>query len=254
MSMRGLAAAALLTTGALLGAAGMMVHLGHRLDLNLELNLGKFGVRDRAEPVTVVMSRDGGHVLAGPDDARKRSSSSLANRGLPSVDLQGFRGSDKQWNRLLQCVRDRYADFNVTIVDEAPARGDYVLAMIGGPPSQLELERTVGGLAPHNGDVIPDAVFFVFQTRSTKIRDLCQTTAHEIGHTLGLDHTRLCSDIMSYERCGPKRFRDEHARCGEWDDRDCDLGHSHQNSEQALARAVGYRETPEAGPVTVAVR
>lgn len=232
----------LLASGALVGAAAMMVHLGQTLDL------GKFGLGSGRQSVVVVMSRDGGLIFGGDDDARTRTSSSLANRGLSQVQLAKFRGSDRQWSRLVRCVRDRYAQYDVQIVEQPPAVGDYVLAMVGGPPRQLELEKTVGGLAPHNGSVISDAVVFVFQTRGSKVSELCQTTAHEIGHTLGLDHTRLCSDIMSYERCGPKRFRDQHARCGEWSDRDCDVGDSHQNSEQLIAQAVGYRRDPDRTP------
>lgn len=244
--VRGLIGVTLTVTGALIGAGAMMLHLGHGIDVS------KLGLHADPEPVTVVMQRHGGTIVAGEDDSRLARSSSLANRGIGSVDLTGFRGNDKQWVQLMQCVRDRYAAYNVDIVDAPPAKGDYVVAMIGDQSSKLDLPKTVGGLAPHNGSVISDAVVFVFQPRGAKVDDLCQTTAHEIGHALGLDHTRLCSDVMSYESCGAKRFRDESARCGEWEDRDCDDGASHQSSDAVLARAVGYREghepTPEPEP------
>ena len=237
--VRGFLGVTLTLTGALIGAGAMMMHLGEGIDVS------KLGLTAEPEPVTVVMQRHGGTIVAGEDDSRLSRSSSLANRGIDRVDLGGFRGSDKQWVQLMQCVRQRYAKYNVDIVDAPPAKGEYVLAMVGDKPHKLDLPETVGGLAPHNGTVISDAVVFVFQPRGARVDDLCQTTAHEIGHALGLDHTRLCSDVMSYESCGDKRFRDSHARCGEWEDRDCDDGSSHQSSDEVLARAVGYREGHE---------
>lgn len=213
----------------------MMAHLGRGLDVS------KLGLSRGPQPVTVVMSRHGGVVVAGGDDSRNRESSSLANRGIDHVNLKAFHGSDAKWERLVQCVSSRYAEYGVNIVQEAPARGDYVLAMVGGPPSQLNLGKRVGGLAPHHGGVISDAVVFVFQTSKTTVSEMCQTTAHEIGHALGLDHSRLCSDVMSYESCGTKSFRDVAEVCGEWEDRVCDNGHTHQNSDEHLAAVVGRR-------------
>lgn len=237
--VRALFGVTLAAAGALVGAGAMMFHLEHGIDVS------KLGLTAEPEPVTVVMQRHGGSLTAGEDDSRLGRSSSLANRGINTVDLAGFRGTDRQWVQLMQCVRERYARYNVDIVDAPPAKGEYILAMVGDKPSKLDLPKTVGGLAPHNGSVISDAVVFVFQTRGAKVDDLCQTTAHEIGHALGLDHTRLCTDVMSYESCGAKRFRHEHARCGEWEDRDCDDGASHQSSDAVLGRAVGYRDGHE---------
>ena len=245
--MRGSIGVALMLGGIVVGAGAMVVHAEQPLELG---PLGQFGQlaqltkRAQAKRVRVVLSREGGPMYAGGDDARARMSSSLGNQGIGRVDLQAFDGDDLAWSELLTCVQSRYSAYDVTIVDSAPARGDFILAAIGGPPSQLGLPSTVGGLAPHNGSVIPGAVVFAFQTPSTTADELCQTTAHEIGHALGLDHTRLCSDVMSYEYCGSKHFQDEAARCGEWEARDCDSGESHQSSHEILTRNVGRREAP----------
>lgn len=197
---------------------------------------------DGPKSVTVVLSRHGGTVYAAPDDVPgMHLSGILARQGVASAEIPPFRGTDAQWNRLVQCVHDRFEGFDVTIVDEPPIDGEYTLAHIGGTPDLLGYSDTVGGIAPHADRVLEGSVVFVFQPKGIPARALCETTAHEIGHTLGLDHTRDCSDIMSYETCGNKEFVAAPSRCGEWEDRACESGEPTQSSAERLAAAVGRR-------------
>lgn len=192
-------------------------------------------------PVTVVLRRDGGHVTAGKDDPRRLRSGVVARSGYDWVDVAPYAGTDEQWQALVQCVQSQYDGFAVDIVDQAPATGEYVLAMVGGSSLELGFDDTVHGIAPWNGRVIDDAVVFVFQSPADDGQTLCETAAHEVGHALGLDHSRDCSDIMSYELCGPKQFQVEASVCGEWDDRSCGNGRARQSSDAELARNVGRR-------------
>lgn len=208
------------------------------------------GLDQGPTPVTVVLHRGGGPVYAAPDDVPgMRLSGILARQGIATAEIPAFRGSDEEWTQLVGCVRDRFDGFAVEVVDEAPTDGEYTLAYIGGTPDLIGYPDTVGGIAPHADRVLEGSVVFVFQPKGVATRALCETAAHEVGHTLGLDHSRDCRDIMSYETCGPKEFRTAPAVCGEWEDRACESGQLTQSSTEILAAAVGTRPlrptTPE---------
>lgn len=182
-------------------------------------------------------------MFGGDDDPSQARSGVLRRSGVKVADVPAFRGSDAQWRQFTKCVENHFRAFDVNVVDERPAGSNYVSVMVGGNPNMLGLAETVGGVAPYTGKVLPSSVVFVFQTPHRSTRSLCDTAAHEIGHTMGLDHSRQCNDVMSYESCGSKALRNEPARCGEWGDRPCADGHGSQNTWGTLATLVGTRTT-----------
>jgi hypothetical protein len=210
------------------------------------ITIGLHGVASAAEPGhTLYLHRDGGRLLAGSDDSAADRSSVLVSRGIARLDVPAFQSGDAAWRAVVSCVEAQFADFDVRVVDERPTSGPYVMAMVGGSSSMLGLPSGVAGIAPFRGRPIPDAVVFAFESGHRDARGLCETTAHELGHALGLDHSRLCSDTMSYGSCGPKAFRREEAPCGELSDRTCTDGSDEISTWAALAEHVGLEaESP----------
>jgi len=170
------------------------------------------------------------------------------------AEIPAFGGGDRVWSATVACVKDTFAQFRVTVVDQRPASGSYITAVVGGRASLVGGDdASMNGVAPYSGRVIGDAVVYVFSQVGTGERDvanLCAVTAHEVGHAMGLDHTYLCGDVMSYfhDRCGKQTFVDRDAACGEYGKRACANGATAQNSFRLLGQLVGFRGTPAPSP------
>jgi hypothetical protein len=205
--------------------------------------------RTAAAATTVYVNADGASLTAGSEDASRNRSGIVASEGLRRLDVPAYSGSAAARDRLLGCVQAHFAAFDVEVVDARPAGADYVMAVVGGRPQMLGYPDGIGGIGPFSGDVVHGAIVFAFERGHPTEQSLCETTAHEIGHALGLDHSRRCDDLMSYGQCGPKRFRDTAASCGEFSDRTCYGGAATQSSTAKLASTVGWKRAPVVEPV-----
>jgi hypothetical protein len=190
-------------------------------------------------PVTLFLERDG-RVIDHDGDR---------------VVIPKFGGGDRVWSGVVGCVKQQFSPFNIDIVDQRPARGEFITAVIGGRASQLGLDdRSTNGVGPYSPDrVIRNAVVHIFSRVGSGERDvsnLCSVTVHEVSHALGLDHTYKCGDVMSYflDRCGPRRFLDVEAPCGEDGPRTCGDGKRTQSSYRKVVAAVGLRGGAEPEP------
>lgn len=209
--------------------------------------------RDGPRPSRVVyLNREGATLSASPlDEASENRSAILHSVGIDEVEIPAFRGSAGVWDRVVSCVRDHFAPYDVRIVERRPVQPGYMMALLGGRPSLLgdaaehHGQAHVLGLAPFNGDPIENAVVLVF-TRELRERwrSTCETAAMEIAHAFGLDHTYECRDLMTYRpRCGRRSFRDATMPCGENEPRACVGPRDTQNSHQRLLEVLGPAAT-----------
>ncbi len=145
-----------------------------------------------------------------------------------------FSGGTMEWDAILQCVRDTFKPFDITITDQDPGVQPHTEVMVAGLASDVGMVGLLGGIAPYRcGETIHNAIAFAFADLvENDIEETCWVIAHEASHTFGLDHEYLCEDPMTYLRgCGTsKRFEDEDAPCGEYSERPCHCNGDTQNS------------------------
>ena len=172
------------------------------------------------------------------EDARVSVSSRLPQRDvvLPAWDID-----EAVWQQTVECVERTLGPFNFEVVlDNPDSDTDQIEVHIGGSPALLELGPRVAGVAPQEKkqcSIVENAVVFVFpQVIGHSAQQVCETVAHEVAHTFGIDHLRDCEDPMSYLRCGERRFRYRESRCGEESDRPCICYDSHNSARMLLER------------------
>lgn len=197
------------------------------------------------DPSRVIYLNPAKITIFGGDDDAHRNLSGMVPAGMHAV-MPGYTGSDQQWGQIVQCVRARFADFDVAITEQRPTKPGYTMVAVGGTPAHLGVDRaTVSGLAPFNGEPLANSIVFAFSgTHSNRVLDTCETIAHEIGHTYGLDHSYACSDLMTHlAGCGPKQFLHEPVPCGEQSERPCHDDEPTQRTYDRLMSILGPRRT-----------
>lgn len=203
-------------------------------------------VKGRTRPAskTIFLERKPLELRPGIDDAARGISSVLASTSKKPAKVPGWKGNTATWAKLVACVRQQFAPFDVEITDERPLHDDFVLVAVGGKPSDIGVkDRRVGGLAPFNGEIIPTPIVFVFSAALRHdVRAICETIAMEVAHAYGLDHGYECKDVMTYlTGCGAKKFVNKDVRCGEKKPRNCEGGAPTQNSHRHLVNVLGNR-------------
>src|SRR5260221_14407331 len=64
--------------------------------------------------------------------------------------------ADAEWNEVMQCLREVYSPFNITLVDTKPATGYYTELMVAGSGPDLGFPPdTLLGIAPVHSDCDP---------------------------------------------------------------------------------------------------
>ena len=159
------------------------------------------------------------------DDARTFSTTSSAPAGTYTL---GAFTDDAAWSQVMQCLRDVYSPYAVTVTDqlaELPASASYTAAaIIAGTSSELGLDDPILGIAPTGGSCTTTRTDGADRVRafanaaaaSFGPDELCTLAAQQLGHVFGLDDSEsVCGDPMTDRTdCGGEQFyRDASVAC-----------------------------------------
>jgi len=202
--------------------------------------------------------RGGCVVHMGTNDARTNTST-IPNKDTTVSEYANAAGAidiaaNAEWAQVVQCMKEVYSPYNVTVTDVKPTSGvTYHEAIIAGRPMEIGQPRDVLGVAPltSNCSAIDNVISFSFANNhpaDDRVFNICWTAAQESAHAFGLDHEysfvtgnrSACSDPMTYRNdCGGEKFfRNELANCGETNSRACKCGAT-QNSHVKLVGVFG---------------
>lgn len=197
----------------------------------------------QAQSKVIYLNKNGITLQPGDDDARTNRSSIISGaRSVPSWNT-----SAANWAATVQCMKDMFAPFDVTVTDVDPGMVPHMEAVFGGSPGNIGMGQGVGGVSPFTTDcaVIENSIVFTFTNAvGSDARTVCEIMAQEVAHSYGLDHEMLASDPMTYLNYnGDRSFKDQTVPCGEYQNRACGIGGSvcrpNQNSVQLLTERLG---------------
>lgn len=141
-----------------------------------------------------------------------------------------------EWDAVVQCMKEVYSPYNVTVTDQLP-QSAYNMEIVAGSPTDIGLSNGVGGIALVSSDCSPrqNSIAFAFtsdidvfaqEDNGNRVWGMCWTMAQEVAHIYGLDHefawlddmSSACNDPMTYRSdCGGQKFfRNRIANCGEF--------------------------------------
>ncbi|MDQ3370938.1 MAG: hypothetical protein M3680_36430, partial [Myxococcota bacterium] len=175
---------------------------------------------------------------------------SLTNRSSiaeSNVVLSAYHHGDEHWGKLVQCVKDTFAPFDVEILTTDPGSSvSHFEVMIGGSDSQLHPELQAGGVAPFISCNAQrnNIISFVFPQTTDDLEYLCGAVVQEAAHVWGLDHELNAADPLTYLELGSlKRFQNDDALCGEelGAARRCFCGGTTQNTFRYMINTFGLQ-------------
>jgi hypothetical protein len=201
-----------------------------------------------AQSRIVYLNKNGVTLQPGNNDARTNRSTIAAQ----ATTIPAWNVSATTWTATVNCMKEIFAPFDVTIVEADPGNVPHIEAVFGGSPQQLGLPAGVAGVSPFTTDcsIIENSIVFTFTNVIPQdARLACEIQAQEVAHSYGLDHELLASDPMTYLNYnGNRSFQNQLVDCGEDVVRACGINGSvcrnKQNSVALLNERLGAKGTP----------
>ena len=159
-----------------------------------------------------------------------------------------YSGNNRQ--QVVDMVKGWLSAYNVTVVTERPASGDYTMCMVGGTPNSVCNQQAAAagaaGVAPLDCNNMlgeNDVVFAFTDVVQNDTLAVAATIAQESAHGWGLEHTNEMTDVMyPYLTSVTNGFLDRSmpivAAPGDNGSR-CRPGQATQNSHQLMLTALG---------------
>ena len=178
---------------------------------------------------TIFLNRCAGNcsIRPGTTDSRTNTSSLAGASG----QIQAFKGTDAQWQQIVDCVKDTFSVFNVNVTDVDPGSAQHFEIMIAGYSSDLQnpqIGSSTFGVSPFtcsSSGYLDEALVFDFANQfidnpgafgpNPVEEEICATAAQEISHAWTLDHVVVKSDPMTYNiYSGRRYFAQGGVQCG----------------------------------------
>jgi MYXO-CTERM domain-containing protein len=155
---------------------------------------------------------NGCQLRPGDNDSRTNTSTVVQS----PATLRKWSYTPAVWTKVVQCVRETFAPFNIKIVDVDPGNVRHMEVMVAGSPGDIGLPNGVGGVAPFSCGYSENSISYAFaNVYGGIVNEICATTAQEVAHTWGLDHVVEASDPMTYNPYnGRRKFKDAPVSCG----------------------------------------
>jgi len=245
--MRGIIGSVLLLLTASASAAPIVVSPPNAKGISLARRpLPARGIAAPAESKIIYLNHNGVTLRPGEDDARTNRSSIINGQ----VSVPAWNTSAETWTATVDCFKDLWKEFDVTITDQDPGDVPHMEAVFGGSPQNIGMPSGVGGVSPFTLDcaVIENSIVFTFTNAyGNDAQTICEVMSQEVAHSYGLDHEMLASDPMTYLNYNGKRsFKDQTVSCGEYSNRLCGIDGSvcrqNQNSVALLKERLGVAD------------
>ncbi len=196
-----------------------------------------------------------GCVVRNGQDSSLTDTTSISRQGT-TVTMGAWTHGPDAWNRVIECVKDTFAPFDITVVTEDPGPNTpHFEVMAAGTSAQLNPDiMGAGGIAPFIscGAQRNNLLSFVFAGQTSNEQYLCNAIAHEAGHTYGLSHSLDARDPMTYMQLSePKEWTNSEQTCGTETPQNCRCFPSTQNSFRYLKETFGL--APGIGEPTLTI-